>query len=130
MIFYMEKASTEKGLNQGYVCVFPGAVAASMMCVAVGSYLSVYPFFLMLPIMLLLCSAKTDTVSARNAVVLWEQETYSYDDSNALYKGCWQQSKWSNSNAWFRVFWFFWSLVGSAVLLVLEFDWRLDIPGG
>ena len=101
-----------------------------MMCVAVGSYLSVYPFFLMLPIMLLLCSAKTDTVSARNAVALWEQETYSYDDSNALYKGCWQQSKWSNSNAWFRVFWFFWSLVGSAVLLVLEFDWRLDIPGG
>ncbi|CAH0486787.1 unnamed protein product [Peronospora farinosa] len=44
-----------------------GAVAASMMCVAVGSYLSVYPFFLMLPIMLLLCSAKTDTTTDNKA---------------------------------------------------------------
>ncbi|CAI5735491.1 unnamed protein product [Hyaloperonospora brassicae] len=34
-----------------------GAVAASMMCVAMGTYLSVYPFFLMLPIVLLLHSA-------------------------------------------------------------------------
>ncbi|CAI5729163.1 unnamed protein product [Peronospora effusa] len=44
-----------------------GAVAASMMCVAVGSYLSVYPFFLMMPIMLLLCSAKTDTTTDNKA---------------------------------------------------------------
>eukprot|EP00644_Phytophthora_capsici_P003827 jgi/Phyca11/544549/estExt2_Genewise1Plus.C_PHYCAscaffold_150156 len=35
-----------------------GAVVASMMCVAAGSYLSVYPFFLMVPIMLLMRSAK------------------------------------------------------------------------
>uniref|UniRef100_A0AAV1T3I6 GPI transamidase subunit PIG-U n=1 Tax=Peronospora matthiolae TaxID=2874970 RepID=A0AAV1T3I6_9STRA len=34
-----------------------GAVAASMMCVALGTYLSVYPFFMMLPIALLLRSA-------------------------------------------------------------------------
>ncbi|CAI5709531.1 unnamed protein product [Peronospora destructor] len=44
-----------------------GAVAASMMCVAVGSYLSVYPFFLMLPITLLLSSAKTDTIADNKA---------------------------------------------------------------
>ncbi|KAL4155806.1 hypothetical protein PRNP1_007908 [Phytophthora ramorum] len=36
-----------------------GAVVASMMCVAVGTYLSVYPFFLMVPIVLLLRSPKT-----------------------------------------------------------------------
>jgi phosphatidylinositol glycan class U len=39
-----------------------GAVAAAMMCVAVGTYLSVYPFFLLVPIVLLLRSAKGVTV--------------------------------------------------------------------
>ncbi|KAG6617731.1 gpi transamidase subunit pig-u family protein [Phytophthora cinnamomi] len=36
-----------------------GALAASMMCVAAGTYLSVYPFFLMVPIVLLLRSVKS-----------------------------------------------------------------------
>ncbi|EGZ22496.1 hypothetical protein PHYSODRAFT_314121 [Phytophthora sojae] len=36
-----------------------GAVAASMMCVAAGTYLSVYPFFLIVPIVLLLRSVKS-----------------------------------------------------------------------
>ncbi|KAI9992863.1 hypothetical protein PInf_014794 [Phytophthora infestans] len=35
-----------------------GAMAASMMCVAVGAYLSVYPCFLIVPILLLLRSVK------------------------------------------------------------------------
>ena len=39
-----------------------GAVAASMMCVALGTYLSVYPFFMMLPIVLLLRSAVIEKV--------------------------------------------------------------------
>ncbi|KAE9021752.1 hypothetical protein PR003_g4885 [Phytophthora rubi] len=36
-----------------------GAVDASMMCVAAGTYLSVYPFFLMVPIVLLIRSVKS-----------------------------------------------------------------------
>ncbi|ETI35506.1 hypothetical protein, variant 2 [Phytophthora nicotianae] len=39
-----------------------GALAASMMCVAVGTYLSVYPFFLMIPIVLLLRSVKDSSL--------------------------------------------------------------------
>ncbi|KAI9912372.1 hypothetical protein PsorP6_006592 [Peronosclerospora sorghi] len=43
-----------------------GALVASMMCVAMGTYLSVYPIFLMLPILLLLRSIETDkTVSSK-----------------------------------------------------------------
>lgn len=33
-----------------------------MLCVAVGTYLSVYPFFLLIPILLLLENAKTPQV--------------------------------------------------------------------
>ncbi|KAG7377673.1 hypothetical protein PHYPSEUDO_011161 [Phytophthora pseudosyringae] len=49
-----------------------GAVAAAMMCVAAGTYLSVYPFFLMVPIVLLLRSVKGSslpTLSAKCLVV-------------------------------------------------------------
>ena len=42
-----------------------GAVAASMMCVAMGTYLSVYPFFLMLPLVLLLHSAGAGKVGKK-----------------------------------------------------------------
>ncbi|RLN46305.1 hypothetical protein BBJ29_008452 [Phytophthora kernoviae] len=41
-----------------------GALAASMMCLAVGTYLSVYPFFLVVPIVLLLRDVKRSKVVA------------------------------------------------------------------
>ncbi|KAG6954014.1 hypothetical protein JG688_00012552 [Phytophthora aleatoria] len=41
-----------------------GALAASMMCVAAGTYLSVYPFFLMVPIVLLLRSVKESSLKS------------------------------------------------------------------
>ncbi|KAF1779081.1 GPI transamidase subunit PIG-U [Phytophthora cactorum] len=40
------------------------ALAASMMCVAAGTYLSVYPFFLMVPIVLLLRSVKESSLKS------------------------------------------------------------------
>ncbi|KAF1791927.1 hypothetical protein JG687_00015705 [Phytophthora cactorum] len=41
-----------------------GALAASMMCVAAGTYLSVYPFFLIVPIVLLLRSVKESSLKS------------------------------------------------------------------
>ncbi|KUF79618.1 Phosphatidylinositol glycan anchor biosynthesis class U protein [Phytophthora nicotianae] len=48
-----------------------GALAASMMCVAVGTYLSVYPFFLMIPIVLLLRSVKDSSLVSLVETYVW-----------------------------------------------------------
>ncbi|RLN65276.1 hypothetical protein BBJ28_00003456 [Nothophytophthora sp. Chile5] len=59
-------------LEEGRVRRFQGqeiwlrAIVASMLCVAVGVYLSVYPFFLIVPIVLLLRAAKSSKSTGSN----------------------------------------------------------------
>ncbi|KAL7999767.1 putative GPI transamidase subunit PIG-U [Plasmopara halstedii] len=49
---------THMAMLYSLVFASEGAIAASMMCVAVGTYLSVYPFVLMVPIVLMLRTVK------------------------------------------------------------------------